>query len=317
MKNLVALLLLPWPTLAGAADWRLVEGPVRWEVAGTLDEKLREDISGAAWVPGGIGLIVSDEARGAQRVEIDPAARRVTIRQEVELDPVAKNELDLEAVALSSQGDAFYLLGSHSLARKTAKQQLSRCQLFKLPTQGGGRDVRVSGLEKTSLRDLFLRDPFLADALDRPLDLAGLDLEGVAEKDGVLFIGLRGPLMEGGALVLEADAARLMASPARVEFQLHRLQLGPNLGVRELVSIKEGFLILGGASPTDESADGFFLFHWPGPGAEAARIAAIPNPPGKAEGLLVLSETAADIEILLFFDGVENGAPTWFKLARP
>jgi len=96
----------------------------------------------------------------------------------------------------------------------------------------------------------------------------GLDIEGLAARDNHLFVGLRGPVLRGWAIVLE-----LKVSAEPPELKLH--QIGPNdqgyrkhflrldgLGVRDLCWRGDDLLILAG--PTMDLDGPVRLYRWPG-----------------------------------------------------
>jgi hypothetical protein len=144
-----------------------------------------------------------------------------------------------------------------------------------------------------------------------------LDIEGIAEREGVLFFGLRSPSVEGHGFIIEVKAAELFADAATAAHTTHRLAFGAGFGIRDIARVSDGFLLIAGPSGADESVCGFTLHHWAGPGGRLTKLGDIQAPAdGKAEGLLVLDETAASLRVLVFFDGAANGAPTLLTLVK-
>ena len=105
------------------------------------------------------------------------------------------------------------------------------------------------------------------------------DIEGLAAAGGRLFLGLRGPVLRGWAVVLEVALAedpdrrstlRLQAiGPHGRPYRKHFLHLG-GLGIRDLCAQGTDLLILAG--PTMDLDGPVTVFRWPGgtaPGGEA------------------------------------------------
>lgn len=279
------------------------------------------DLSGAAMLSPDLGYLVSDETRSVQSFRLDPVTRTLRAGGSVNLLPGVKPELDLEAIAAAPRASCYYAVGSHGVARKSAAVSPDRCWVFRLPVDARTREIQLGRIARATLRPLIAADPVLKHALDRPTGDGGLDIEGLAEKNGVLYFGLRAPSQEGHTFVLEINAQELFGgrSPA---LRRHDLPLGPGRGVRDIAAIHDGFLLIAGASASGDDAEpeahGFALYFWPGPGHPPARIGGITHPPGgKAEGLLVRSESDTAIDVLLFYDGAKDGAPTGFTVQKP
>jgi hypothetical protein len=112
-----------------------------------------------------------------------------------------------------------------------------------MPMQGEGR-----------LLELLRRDEHLGRFIDIPAKENGFDIEGLVAADGGrVFLGLRGPVLRGWAVILElelaADAPGLLA-PAPIgdgsrRYRKHFLDLG-GLGLREMARQDEDLLLLAG-----------------------------------------------------------------------
>jgi len=104
-----------------------------------------------------------------------------------------------------------------------------------------------------ALRD----DEHLAPFLTIPGKDNGFDIEGLAVADGRVFLGLRGPVLRGWAVILELephadadfpDTLELKnIAPDKRPYLKHFLQLG-GLGVRDLCRQGDDLLILAGPS---------------------------------------------------------------------
>src|SRR5262245_41847363 len=188
------------------------------------------DISGIACMPprGGkfVCMIVNDEDRAAQLVELDEAT--VTVKRRVPLigrqpsastlgtEPGDANcaegkatfkELDGEAVAYAQP--YFYILGSHGCTRHTRRFRVSPFITARVKVDGEGRIVDAAGeavpdgsppeaFAETTYRlaDVLrgvveLKDFFAADLMEKN----GLNAGGAAVIDGRLLVGLRAPVI--------------------------------------------------------------------------------------------------------------------------
>jgi hypothetical protein len=112
-------------------------------------------------------------------------------------------------------------------------------------------------------------DEHLAPFLAIPGKDNGFDIEGLAVADGRVFLGLRGPVLRGWAVILElepaADAAdKLELNPLDAKhrpYLKHFLQLG-GLGIRDLCRHGDDLLILAG--PTMDLDGPVRVLRWPG-----------------------------------------------------
>jgi hypothetical protein len=289
-----------------------------WSVTGKIAKG--KDASAAALVGPGSGIVASDETRFVQLIDLDPSARTILAGAQIELLPGEGTELDIEAAATAEDSGDLYLLGSHGKARKKDVIEATRSMIFRVPLDSATGRPAAGGHAKASLREWITATPEIARALDAPTDGAGLDFEGMAERAGTLFIGVRAPLVDGRAVILEIPAAEVFgaaAGTARPAAKVHRLNLGPGLGIRSLERIADGFLLIAGAAAPDpdEGAE-FILCHWPGPGSEVSEITRLRDLPGKAEGMMVVATGPATMELLFWFDGAKNGGPRSLVLRR-
>lgn len=195
-------------------------------------------------------------------------------------DAAQWEEADLEGLAHAERH--LWLVGSHSLKRKLPKpgdgaakgaRQLAqlgrdgnRYLLARIPLVSDGatwRPARCDGsrhaarLEGDARGDILTRslaeDPHLAPFIAIPGKDNGFDIEGLAVAADRLFLGLRGPVLRGWAIVLELDPRdesrdRLGLNPFPGEgrpYLKHFLHLD-GLGVRDLCRHGDDLLILAG-----------------------------------------------------------------------
>lgn len=320
-RPLLLVLPLGFVLLLAQPPRRLGEGePVAFQ--GTLaDARQLSGIGRAA----GFLVVVADEA---DRVTLlKDRGRGYEVAGVIQLPNPAGGEIDLEAVAVA--GEWVHVLGSHSSKRPKLKEngtqadvakrmervepEASRFQLFRfrLTPEGKAEDLTVASLKK-----LLDAHPLLARFRSIPGKENGLDLEGLAAKDGLLFAGCRSPVLRANWV----PVLRFAFTPGPIgSAETLFVNLGGR-GIRDLAAVSDGILILAG--PPADGPGNFQLFHWNGhsclPGQPAAG-----QPPGtlrplgeltppkdaRPEGLLVLAEREKEYELLLLFDGLENGGP--------
>jgi hypothetical protein len=187
-------------------------------------------------------------------------------------------------------------------------------RLFRLKISDDGQLLEKDNVD---LRDVLRDDEVLGSFFSMPGKEGGIDIEGVAVKDGKLFVGFRGPVLRGNfvpVVVLEFDQPH--------EYELRFVQLGGR-GIRDLVAVEDGFLILAG--PVGDGDGSYQLHLWNGedcvPGAEELTgtitpIAELAAGPGeKPEGVTVLVENADQWQLLVISDG--NPAATEWMAPKP
>jgi len=253
-------------------------------------------------------------------------------------EPAKVEEADIEGLAYD--GDYLWLVGSHSLKRKKPKlkegygkasKQLAKVSrdgnrylLARIPVVEEAGGYR---LEKTTSRngkrhyaarlqgnalgdeltDVLRHDEHLGPFLAIPGKDNGFDIEGLAVVAGRIFLGLRGPVLRGWAVVLElaldddakASTLHLKAiGPGAQRYRKHFLQLG-GLGIRDLCVQGSDLLILAG--PTMDLDGPVTVFRWLGgcapneevlvPSSELQRVLEVPYGEGAdhAEGMTLFA----------------------------
>lgn len=310
MKTLICSLLLALPVSAveSLSGWSLQPGPA-WQVSGTL--KGKKDLSALDLISGSAGLLASDEGSQVHAVRLEPAARRLTIGQGYPLLAPGE-EADIEGIAAAPAENCYYVTGSHAVSRKKQEIEASRYHLFRIRLDPATR--LPSGVDgAVSLRPALESFPELKAALDRPAGANGMDIEGLAWKDGRLFVGFRAPFQGENTWVLETSTKTLFEGGAP-DAKLHALPVGRATGIRALTPIREGFLFLSGDSGQDLSTVPPALYVWQ-PGSPPVRLGKVPAP-GKPEALAVLSETASTIELLMLSDGPVHGSPVGLQVEK-
>ncbi|MDG4548961.1 MAG: DUF3616 domain-containing protein [Candidatus Contendobacter sp.] len=268
-------------------------------------------------------------------------------------------EADIEG--LDHDGGYLWLVGSHSLKRDKPKQENSteknaerlakvsrdgnRFLLARIPLSddatpslertvgqnGHSRTAaRLAGNQKTNaLTRALAGDEHLGPFLAIPSKDNGFDIEGLAVAGHRVFVGLRGPVLRGWAVILELaleeqDASTLMLKPIGPDgrpYRKHFLDLG-GLGVRDLCAQGDDLLVLAG--PTMTVAGPQKVFRWSGgarPGGESLifgkDLSTVLELPGgadrqagqdQAEGMTLFAPTGgAARQILVVYDSTAQG----------
>ena len=330
----------------------------QFELSKKKIQKTRQSVSGMACNLDArlqrICLIAFDEGMQARYAYVAdkallPDAEPVRLRNTDE-------ELDAEGVA--TDGQYFYVTGSHSAKRSNcASNPASRHVIrFKL-NPATGRALRspaggelVDYADSSKLWPIMQAQPSLAAHVgerkclgsgppDKALTMAGqqgVNIEGLAVQAGRLYFGFRGPALQGVAQVLAVDADALFSLDAaragqNIQPTLTRLVLGPNRGIRDMVAVKRGMLLLAGPddSPASKSA-GWVVAWWdgqstPGQLVQPKVLAALDldgvelrpcDKELKPEAITVLEETPAAYRLLVLSDGMCDGGPLVFTLPR-
>jgi hypothetical protein len=220
--------------------------------------------------------------------------------------PADDDEMDVEGLA--ADDGWLWIVGSHSRTRRKPKQGsrldakgeaelaelkdnpnrffIGRVPLSRLDAAGERFGVAGHGAPKrkgckpgmlamkgrgNALAKQLRRDPHLAPFLSLPAKENGLDIEGIAVKDGHVAVGLRGPVINGWACVLEfqltagkSGALKLDGGYAKRWFELD------GLGVRDLKRDGEDLLLLAG--PTMSLDGPSPIYRWRNWRAETERV---------------------------------------------
>ncbi len=311
--------------------WTRIEEVGRYALRGdVLDPK---NISGVAFISERFGLIGADEVRAVQAIEISRQTRTLRILDTITLAP-SGSEIDIEAIA--AEGDSYYITGSHGASKKKGEEQDNRYSIFRLPVdpatglprgfQSGSSSV-PAGVQRASLSGVLRADPVLGPHFEQPLQHKGINIEGLAIRNGQLFVGFRNPNLGGYAFVMEIRADDVFSGRPRSPYTLHKLRLGVGLGIREIVAAQSGFLLIAGNAGSEPSKKypvaedyeehrGFFLYSWDGKGTDAHQIGQLPKTDGgKAEAMVILEETKDSVTVLVMFDSANRGRPTVYRIS--
>nr|MCU0797799.1 DUF3616 domain-containing protein [Akkermansiaceae bacterium] len=326
IRTLSAALLLLTPTLRGEG-YRFEIHPDPWHLAG-FENSL--DLSAIASAAPGRVLVGSDEMFHVQPGVMDAATHRIESRRPIALPvqaPGDKAEVDIEGIAWVPETSAYYVTGSHGVGKKKGDVQPDRLAIFRVPVNPEDGEIRGSGIERASLETWIRGTKVLEPYLHVPLQKNGLNIEGLTSRDGRLFFGLRAPNIEGDGIVLEIPSEAPFGSE-KGSMTVHRVPVGEGRGIREIVAVRGGFILLtGNASaepskkiPDTEAAEPdtrFELLFWNGSGRKVSSIGTLPENGGKAEGMLVLEDANDQIQLLVVFDSLLAGEPMAITVHRP
>ena len=262
---------------------------------GRIDGDL--DLSGGAVV--GEFLVIASNETHALQVLKRTGDGDYTVIGDVPLAPKG-TDLDIEAVA--AEGNTVYATGSHGRLRKTGAVIAlpTRDRVYRFPLDAEGKAGKI---DTASLRKALDSDAVLKAFVPMASKENGIDIEGLAAKDGKLYFGFRGPVLrEDRCPILIGEFDKL-----ETETEVRHVRLGGR-GIRDLAAIRTGFLILAG--PVGGVGLDFRLYHWDG-ASDAVELRTVPSgPKRRPEGLIVTKDNDGATELLLLHDGVAGGDPT-------
>ncbi|ARM89700.1 hypothetical protein RHEC894_CH03428 [Rhizobium sp. CIAT894] len=280
-------------------------------------------VSGAACSNDGkTCLLVGDEYSYALTFDVDD--NNVAIKDRVFLLPKKAQdghkykETDAEGVSFSD--GFFYIVGSHGRDKEGEKQD-SRYFAYRIPAEalsGGdiGEENKVSpAVEKSDrLAALLNQSEALKKANALPPEKDGTNIEGLAVTGDKLFVGFRGPLPDGKAVIGETSVKHVFGAGAG-GLQLHPVDLGKGQAVRDLAAYHgDSLLILAG--PQDRKGGKAAVYIWSSENGllELAELGPAGSKDRQPETLMVLSEANGLIRCLVFDDGGLPFNPRIFEI---
>lgn len=257
----------------------------------TDDSDLLEDISAAAFTPDGSLWVGSDELTTLERLSpLEPMVfgdhQSFNLGDFLAL-PDPEGEIDIEGMDYSA--GYLWVTGSHSTKRKrpkgkkpdkdlerlkTVKSEVNRYLLGRVPVINGKLVKSVEDPQESShqltaaqlavgdasnaLMEALKTDEHLGTYVSSglPSKENGFDIEGLAVKGDRVFLGLRGPVLRGWAVILEievtAEGDTLILQPIGDGGELYRKHLLDlsGLGIRELCFDGDDLIVLGGPTMT-------------------------------------------------------------------
>jgi hypothetical protein len=326
----------------GAANAADLLPPVQtqWKVDPPFEDDKdhpRQELSGAACTtrkpPFTSCLIVNDETKYAQFFSITDT----TIKPDKVMRLRAKDAAgDPDGEGAAYDDGFFYITGSHGRARKNPnKSSVPSYVVFRIAVdKATGRPKTISkdevvGVEETTrVHDAIHDSKDLLPYFNAPLDPKGANIEGIAVKNGRIYLGFRGPSVDDGdAFILSVDADHVFIEKkkdADLDAKTHRVKLGPKTGIRDMAAVDGGILILSGPVIDQPVVDQTVIpsvFFWNEQTGDLRRLAQLQIPDDlkefKAETLLILrDEKDQPYRALVMFDGIDDGKPTEYHIPR-
>lgn len=326
------------------AEVTIVENPI--EVSGPI--KKPNNISALAIV-GNRLVIGSDETSFVQLLEEKPngytvygdGGKRPIILQPSGVGSAQEVEVDIEGIA--ADNNTIYVIGSHARVRPSGdngknKYKKNRANLdnppsrFEKKKEFAARNTvarfeldsngAAMNLENSSLKEVLDTTYPFKLFRDIPSKENGIDIEGLAVRDGKLYAGFRGPILRDNFVpILEFEFSKPIAHHRVLYVKLQ------GRGVRDMVAVKEGFLILAG--PVGDGGQSYQIYLWNGEDIvcgenrpDAAKgLVLLGDVPmdtlgAKAEGITVISQSDSAYIVLMAFDGIENGGLQRYSVTR-
>ncbi|WP_017654225.1 DUF3616 domain-containing protein [Fortiea contorta] len=318
----------------------------------------RKDLSAVLLMPEKQLWLGSDETSTIERLSLADTGKftnhqQFKVSEFIPLPAPEDEEIDIEG--LSYADNYLWFVGSHSYKRKKPKPQhpdIKNIQrLTKVTTEPNryilGRIPLINGqlfasyphpqnpdllltaakLELTTTGNVLMTaladDPHLGFFVKAaiPGKDNGFDIEGIAIDQNRIFLGLRGPVLRGWAIILEIElensnlglmTLRLIGEGNK-NYKKHFLWLN-GLGIRDLCLDGENLLILAG--PTMDLDGPVQVYHWQNASKMAENLLHYPEfiqniPFGHredhAEGMTLFHQIAEKPALLIIYD---SPAPT-------
>jgi hypothetical protein len=303
-----------------SAQVEIFPSDVEWAVAPPFsnDQNARSNISGAACVAIGAHgcLAVNDTSNFAQFFALGThriAAASVIPLQPNQVGQFTFGSVDAEGAAFDD--NHFYVVGSRGQASPATDEADFLAFRFKFDPAHPPVPPALPKVERSErLREAIntaLQSGLFGSPLLRP---QAFGIEGVAVKDGKMFVGFRAPSVNGKAFIMIVNADAVFGT-GNLNIDVKPLSLGQGIGIRDLAMISTGLLVLSGPSAGVAAAPS--LFHFDVDTGLVSLLGNIVEPADrKAEALLVLREDPEFISFLLMFDGIENGGPIQYFVSR-
>jgi hypothetical protein len=237
-------------------------------------------------------------------------------------DPVKKQ---IRHIAKVEAEPNRYLLARIPLVKDDKTGELALCKSCPHPDDPDKKltAARLKGdANANELMDALKNDKHLKNFLKIPGKDNGFDIEGLALDGSRIFLGLRGPVLRGWAIILEIETKEVdkhtlelkSIGPKGKKYKKHFLDLA-GMGIREITPAGKDLLVLAG--PTMELDGTIAVYRWKNAlvatkevkkslvyEEQVERIFDIPHGLGKnagkdkAEGITLISEH----ELLVVFD---------------
>jgi Protein of unknown function (DUF3616) len=257
------------------------QNPAPAAVSGSFDferSATRLSVSGIACPPASPSprrrcIVLFDEGSEARYVVVEGGEKKVTL----EPDRIAffRDSIELDAEAAARDGNTVYVTGSHSPKRANCDPNPDSRHVIKFEVDGttGKTSLDAAGTpismhdDNGALWKLLTNDPVLKSfagdgkCLGKPDHAA--NIEGLAAKDGMLYFGFREPALNRQTFILRIRADQLFSGDI-TSTSLFTMEVGRGRGIRDLLAVPEGLLILTGPEDIDQKT----LLDWQRKGVE-------------------------------------------------
>ena len=269
-------------------------------------------------------LIVSDEGLRIQTAKLmngNLVAGKVIIPPGID-----GSEGDFEAITISK--NSFFTIGSHGLSKKRRSIQPNRFLIIRGNIDDLGNVSRIES--SRGIWNILLKNtnfaPFTSGLKSVGPDLQsnGTNVEGLASDGEYLYVGLRAPVVSNHAWVLQVRIADVFSGNSTAPSGIvHKIYLGPGIGIREIQKSKNGFLILGGDAAPDygstllRTGADYGVYFWDGKSSTTRllmNLGSAASLRGKPEGFDIQEEGPSSFRLLIVKDGPVNGDPRIYDL---
>ena len=345
---LASLLAFILPEAIAVADPPAVSPEsMTWTITGDFSfekkpAKTRESLSGIA-CPRPFGsprrcIAAFDEGIEARYVTVDegtfgPEADRIVLL-------AGGKELDAEAAA--RDGNTVYITGSQSPFRSPCAPRPDSRHVFrfKVDQETGKAMLDASGkpidleddngnlwkyMNKSDVFDKFVGNK---KCLGKP-DHA-VNIEGLAAKGGMLYFGFREPARDQHTYILPVRANELFSRAGIKNAKPIRIKVGSGSGIRDMLAVRDGFLLLIGPDDDNTSGVGWSIALWDGSASKDPKPLAALNLSGvqprpcpssastdrKPEAVAILEEGSDFYRLLILSDGMCDGGPMSFRVQK-
>lgn len=267
----------------------------------------------------------------------------------LELPESDDKEIDIEGLHYDEHHSYLWLVGSHSWKRKNPKSKKSdadnverlatlvnernRYILARIPLIDGelqregklldrDRPIQAAKLALTETENVLIEslksDPHLSIFVSAqiPGKDNGFDIEGLAVKNGKVFLGLRGPVIRGWAIILEIELEEtspdtLSLKPVGTNGELYKKHFVylNGFGIRDLTFAENDLLILAGATMDVDAGGEIFrlrdALNLPGNTLHRPDVVGdLPHGIGgdKPEGMTLFEPLAGESSLLVVYD---------------
>jgi hypothetical protein len=349
-RSLILALLLAFmlpETIAAADPPAASPESVTWTVAGGFSfekkpAKTRESFSGIACPPPSGSprrcIAAFDEGIEARYVTVDTG----TFGPEPDRIVLLAGGKELDAEGAAREGDTVYVTGSQSPFRSPCAPRPDSRHVFrfKVDQETGKATLDASGkpidlqedygnlwkyMNKNDVLHKFIGNK---KCLGKP-DHA-VNIEGLAARDGMLYFGFREPARGQHTYILPVKADELFSRAGIKNAEPIKIKVGSGSGIRDMLAVRDGFLLLIGPDDDNASGVGWSIALWDGSASKDPTPLAALNLSGvqprpcslggstdrKPEAMAVLEEGSDFYRLLILSDGMCDGGPMSFRVQK-